>query len=140
MRPSPEDFPFAYRQRVRFGETDMQGVVYYANYLLYAEVGRIAYLRQLGIDYRRDVLDRGFDFTIAEGRVRYTAPLRFDDEFDIHVRLGELCRTSWSFDYLVTRAEDGAVCAHMHTVQVLLDRKSGRPARIPEDLARMLRA
>ena len=43
------DFPFAYRQRVRFGETDLQGVVYYANYLLFAEVGRIAYLRELGV-------------------------------------------------------------------------------------------
>src|ERR671937_2249057 len=76
--PTPAEFPFAYRQRVRFGETDMQGVVYYANYLLYAEVGRVAYLRALGILYERDLLANGLDFTIGEGRVRYRAPLRFD--------------------------------------------------------------
>ena len=46
---SPVDLPFAHRQRVRFGETDLQGVVYYANYLVFAEVGRMAYLRALGI-------------------------------------------------------------------------------------------
>jgi len=46
-----EAFPFRHRQRVRFGETDLQKVVYYANYLLYAEVGRVAYLRELGLPY-----------------------------------------------------------------------------------------
>lgn len=139
MRPSPDEFPFAHRQRVRFGETDMQGVVYYANYLLFAEVGRIAYLRHLGIDYRLDLLDRGYDFTVAEARVRYTAPLRFDDEYDVRVRLGELRRSSWSLEYLITKP-DRTVCARMETVQVLLDRRSGRPARIPDDLARALGA
>ena len=74
------DYPFAHRQRVRFGETDLQGVVYYANYLLFAEVGRIAYLRALGIVYDRDLLGQGVDFTIGEASVRYQAPLRFDDE------------------------------------------------------------
>src|SRR5205809_1044145 len=54
-----EAYPFAHRQRVRYGETDMQQVVYYANYLLYAEVGRVAYLRELGLDYTREFLDRG---------------------------------------------------------------------------------
>ena len=70
------DFPFAHRQRVRFGETDLQGVVYYGNYLLFAEVGRVAYLRELGVLYERDLLARGVDFTIGEARVRYHAPLR----------------------------------------------------------------
>ena len=76
------DYPFAHRQRVRFGETDLQGVVYYANYLLFAEVGRIAYLRELGIVYERDLLAHGVDFTIGEARVRYQAPLHFDRSED----------------------------------------------------------
>ena len=94
--PSLVDFPFAHRQRVRFGETDLQGVVYYANYLLFAEVGRIAFLRQLGVVYERDLLAHGVDFTIGEARVRYQAPLRFDDEYDIKVRVGEMRHTSWT--------------------------------------------
>ena len=127
-----EAFPFRYRQRVRFGETDMQNVVYYANYLLYAEVGRVAYLRELGLLYG-DMVAKGLDFTIGEASVRYRAPLRFDDEFDIKLRVGEVRHSSWAFEYAVDRA-DGLHCAEMTTVQVMIDRSSLRPTRIPEDL------
>lgn len=130
-------FSFAHRQRVRFGETDLQGVVYYANYLLYAEVGRIAYLRELGIVYERDFLERGLDFTIGEASVRYRAPLRFDDEFDIRVRVGEIRQSSWSFEYAIDRA-DGLHCAAGSTVQVVLDRGSSRPTRIVPEIRAVL--
>jgi len=103
-------YPFAHRQRVRFGETDLQAVVYYANYLLFAEVGRVAYLRALGIDYKRDLLGQGVDFTIGEASVRYQAPLRFDDEYEIRVRVGEIRSSSWTFEYAFDRA-DGQRCA-----------------------------
>jgi acyl-CoA thioester hydrolase len=127
-----EAFPFRHRQRVRFGETDMQNVVYYANYLLYAEVGRVAYLRALGLQHS-DMLAKGLDFTIGEASVRYRAPLRFDDEFDIKVRVGEIRHSSWAFEYAVDRA-DGLHCADMTTVQVMIDRSSLRATRIPADL------
>jgi acyl-CoA thioester hydrolase len=132
-------FPFAHRQRVRFGETDLQGVVYYANYLLYAEVGRVAYMRQLGILYERDLLSRGLDFTIGEAMVRYRSPLRFDDEFDIRVGVGEIRQSSWSFEYDVDRA-DGLACASMSTVQVIIDRATSRATRIPAELREVLEA
>lgn len=131
-----EAFPFRHRQRVRFGETDMQNVVYYANYLLYAEVGRVAYLRELGILYS-DLVAKGLDFTIGEASVRYRAPLRFDDEFDIKVRMGEIRHSSWAFEYAVDRA-DGLHCAEMRTVQVMIDRASLRATRMPEDLRALL--
>ncbi len=132
-----EAFPFSYRQRVRFGETDMQQVVYYANYLLYAEVGRVAYLRHLGIEYGRDFLAQGVDFTIGEARVRYRAPLRFDDEFDVRVRVGEVRGSSWAFEYAIDRA-DGLHCAEAETVQVILDHATGRARRIPDALKERL--
>jgi acyl-CoA thioester hydrolase len=131
------DFPFAHRQRVRFGETDLQGVVYYANYLLFAEIGRIAYLRELGIVYSRDMLAHGVDFTIGEARVRYQAPLRFDDEYDIKVRVGEIRHSSWTFEYAIDRA-DGLHCADVATIQVMVDRTTGRATRIPSELKQTL--
>jgi acyl-CoA thioester hydrolase len=131
------DFPFAHRQRVRFGETDLQGVVYYANYLLFAEIGRIAYLRELGIMYDRDMLAHGVDFTIGEARVRYQAPLRFDDEYDIKVRVGEIRHSSWTFEYAIDRA-DGLHCADVSTIQVMVDRTTGRATRIPAELKQTL--
>lgn len=121
---------------MRFGETDMQNVVYYANYLLYAEVGRVAYLRELGLLYS-DMVAKGLDFTIGEARVRYRAPLRFDEEFDIAVRVGEIRHSSWAFEYAVDRA-DGLQCAEMTTVQVMIDRSSLRATRIPADLRETL--
>ncbi len=114
----------------------MQNVVYYANYLLYAEVGRVAYLRELGLLYG-DMVAKGLDFTIGEARVRYRAPLRFDEEFDIGVRVGEIRHSSWAFEYSVDRA-DGLHCADMTTVQVMIDRSSFRAARIPADLRETL--
>ncbi len=114
----------------------MQNVVYYANYLLYAEVGRVAYLRELGLPYA-DITAKGLDFTIGEASVRYRAPLRFDDEFDINVRVGEIRHSSWAFEYAVDRA-DGLHCAEITTVQVIIDRSSFRPRRIPEDLRETL--
>jgi acyl-CoA thioester hydrolase len=131
------DFPFAHRQRVRFGETDLQAVVYYANYLVFAEVGRVAYLRALGIVYERDLVARGVDFTIGEARVRYHAPLRFDDDYDIKVRVGQIRHSSWTFEYAIDRA-DGTHCADASTIQVMLDRKSGRATRIPQPLREIL--
>jgi acyl-CoA thioester hydrolase len=131
------DFPFVYRQRVRFGETDLQAVVYYANYLLFAEVGRIAFLRSLGIVYERDLVAQGVDFTIGEARVRYHAPLRFDDEYDIKVRVGEIRHSSWTFEYAIDRA-DGTHCVDASTIQVMLDRKTGRATRIPKALRDIL--
>lgn len=132
------DFPFAYRQRVRYGETDMQQVVYYANYLLYAEVGRVAYLRHLGVDYTKEFLDRGIDFTIGEAQVTYRAPLRFDDEFDIKVRVGQIRHSSWTFEYAFDRA-DGLHCADASTVQVVIGREgTPRARRMPEALRMVL--
>jgi acyl-CoA thioester hydrolase len=131
------EYPFAHRQRVRFGETDLQGVVYYANYLLFAEVGRVAYLRELDVVYDRDLLAKGVDFTIGEARVRYRAPLRFDEEYDIRVRVGEIRHSSWAFEYAIDRA-DGTHCAEASTIQVMIDRASGRATRIPDALLRVL--
>lgn len=115
----------------------MQGVVYYANYLLFAEVGRVAYLRVLGIDYKRDLIEKGVDFTIGEASVRYQAPLRFDDEYDIRVRVGEIRGSSWTFEYAFDRS-DGQRCAVGSTVQVILDPATGRATRIPATLRAVL--
>ena len=115
----------------------MQGVVYYANYLLFAEVGRVAYLRALGVDYTRDLIEKGVDFTIGEAAVRYQAPLRFDDEYDIRVRVGEIRGSSWTFEYAFDRS-DGQRCAVGSTVQVILDPATGRATRIPAALRAVL--
>ena len=103
-----------------------------------AEVGRVAYLRHLGLDYRTAFLDRGIDFTIGEAHLLYRAPLRFDDEFDIKVRVGKIRHSSWTFEYAFDRA-DGLHCAEASTVQVVIGREgTPRARRMPEALRMIL--
>ena len=132
-------FPFSVRQRVRFGETDALGVVYYANYLLYAEVGRMGYLRALGVDRDRDLLAHGVDLLIGEASVRYRAPLHFDEEYDVKVRLGGIRGSSFVLEYHVDSA-DGTQCAVISTIQVIIDVTTRRAAAIPPALRATLEA
>ena len=130
--------PFSVRQRVRFGETDAQQVVYYANYLVYAEVGRFAFFEHLGIDLA-ELNTRSLTFTIGEASVRYSAPLRFADDFDITVAVGEVRRASFTFDYQIDRA-DGLRCAKASTIQVIIDVGTRRSAAVPADVRAKLEA
>lgn len=133
------EYPFAIRQRVRFAETDALGVVYHANYLVYAEVGRSAFLKFIGLDRERDLTSQGFDIAIGEASLRFRAPLRFDEEFDVRVRVGDVRRSTWAFEYRVDRA-DGLHCADVSTTQVLIDRSTGRAARVPAPVRLLLLA
>jgi len=71
--------------------------------------------------------------SIGEATVRYQAPLRFDDEYDVRVRVGEIRNSSWVFEYAFDRA-DGLRCAIGSTVQVILDHATGKAERIPKHL------
>src|SRR5881296_1232373 len=68
-----------------------------------------------------------------------TRRLRFDDEYDIKVRVGEIRHSSWTLEYAIDRA-DGTHCADASTIQVMLDRSMGRPTRIPVELRATLAA
>src|SRR3989442_14293202 len=79
---------------------------------------------------------RGHVFTSGEALLRYRARLRFEDEYDIKVRVGAIRHSSWAFEYAIDRA-DGVHCAEASTIQVMIDRVTGRATRIPEDLRRV---
>ena len=78
--------------RVRYAETDQMGVVYYANYLIWMEVGRVEFCRAQGIRYRDMEGDDGILLVVAEANCRYLAPARYDDEVRIahHARRSRL--------------------------------------------------
>ena len=63
--------------RVRYAETDKMGVVYYANYYVYFEIGRVEYMRNLGIDYREMELQDDTFIVVAESKCRYRSPKHF---------------------------------------------------------------
>ncbi|MCK8815792.1 acyl-CoA thioesterase [Natroniella sulfidigena] len=96
---------FSHQIRVTYQETDRMGVVYYANYLHWFEIGRTELLRQLGISYK-ELEERGVVLPVVESHCNYHAPARYDDLVDIYTEVEELKRTKITFNYKIVRAED----------------------------------
>jgi acyl-CoA thioester hydrolase len=108
------------RVRVRFGETDLMGIVHHASYVSYMEVARIEWLRRRGVTYA-DWAAHGVHLPVIELSVRYRAPARFDEELDVHVSLVEVGAASVRFDYRLVRAVDGTLCTEGSTRLACID-------------------
>ena len=115
--------------RVRYAETDQMGIVYYANYLVWFEVGRTDLLRGGGWSYREMEGD-GFSLPVVEAACQYRRPARYDDDLEVRTTGVLLSPVRVRFDYQVVRPIDEATVAEGHTVHASLDR-NGRPARLP---------
>ena len=116
--------------RVRYAETDKMGVVYYANYLVWFEVGRADLLRSLGWTYREMESD-GISLPVIEAHCEYLRPARYDDEIEVRTEGRMLSPVRMEFQYQVVRVADQTVAAAGRTVHAALD-PSGRPCRLPE--------
>jgi len=123
------------RLRVRYAETDRMGVVYYANYFVWFEVGRTDWLRDTGWSYRAMEAD-GVSLPVIEAHCDYRQPSRYDDELEVRTRATLLSPIRVRFDYEVAR--DGTVLTTGHTVHAAIDVK-GRPCRLPARVVDMLR-
>jgi acyl-CoA thioester hydrolase len=119
------------RVRVRYAETDRMGVVYYANYLVWFEVGRTEWLRQSGWSYSAMEREGGIQLPVIEAHCDYRQPARYDDEIDIDARATLLTPVRIRFDYTLTRAADAVRLAEGHTVHAAVDAQ-GRPCRLPD--------
>jgi acyl-CoA thioester hydrolase len=126
------DFRFLHRLRVRYGETDMQGVVFNANHLLYYDVAVTEYLRAAGWDYRAH-MGTGVDFHVVRALAEYAAPIRFDDLIDVGVRPGRLGTTSVTWALEVHPADADRVLATGEIVWVNTDQATHRPTPLPAD-------
>jgi acyl-CoA thioester hydrolase len=124
--------------RVRYAETDRMQVVYYANYLVWCEVGRVEFLRALGQSYAQ-LEAGGVALAVSEAKVRYLAPARFDDVVRIETTLTGVRSRAVSFDYLITNAESGVRLATAHTALVSIT-SDGRLAAIPPEFRQALEA
>ena len=122
--------------RVRYAETDRMGVVYYANYLVWCEVGRVELLRSLDRSYA--VLEaEGVGLAVADARIRYLSPARFDDLIRVESVLTGVRSRAVTFDYVISHAESGARLATAHTALVSID-PAGRLVSLPPDFRRVL--
>jgi acyl-CoA thioester hydrolase len=124
---------------VRFNETDAQGIVHNAVYLVWLEIARIAYLARVPGGYRGLVAEHGVDVTTTDATVRYRAPARFDDELRIWARVTDLRGARFRFEYVIERLSDppGPI-AEGATGHACVDAQTLRPIRMPAWLSETL--
>ena len=121
--------------RVIYGDTDQMGVVYYANYLRFFEVGRNEYIRAHGLRYRDFEERLGLRLPVAEASVSYRSPARYDDVVVVETSIAELRRASARFEYRILRGDE--LLATGHTVHACVD-LDGRIRRLPQELLERL--
>jgi acyl-CoA thioester hydrolase len=136
MLLTPSSFVAEVRQRVIYGDTDQMGVVYYANYLRFFELGRLEYFRLRG-GRVSDLEAAGFALPVTEVEAQYRASARYEDVVVVRARVTELRRASLRFEYEVSRERDGALLCTGATVHACITR-AGRPVRLPEGLTRLM--
>jgi acyl-CoA thioester hydrolase len=124
------------RVRVRFGETDLMGIVHHASYASYMEVARIEWLRRRGVTYATWAT-QGVHLPVVELTIKYRAPARFDDELDVEVKLTEAGAASVRFDYRIVRTTDAVLCAEATTRLACVDGR-GALRRITDDMVHSL--
>ena len=131
------DFVSEARVRVRYAETDQMGIAYYANYLVWFEVGRSQYCNDRGFSYQNMERETGLFLIVAESYCRYREPAKYEDELIVTTRVSKLTRRTVRFSYEITRLPDGASVAVGETVHVLANAE-GRPSSMPEKYLSLL--
>jgi acyl-CoA thioester hydrolase len=128
--------------RVRYAETDQMGIVYYANYLVWFEIGRVEVLRAMGLSYHQLETQHGCILPVVEATCRYRAPARYDDEILIETRPALLRGSVLKFAYRILRkgadGSDNTLLAEGETVHVVCDPQLNK-IPLPEQYVQALR-
>ena len=127
------------RIRVRYAETDQMGVVYYADFFIWFELGRVELLRQHGFQYKQMEIDDDCHFPVVEASCRYKSPAHYDDELLLETTVLALRRTVIKFGYRLLRPENqgSTLLAEGETTHVTVNR-SMHKVRLPQKYAAVL--
>jgi acyl-CoA thioester hydrolase len=126
-----EGFTFSTEIRVRFAETDAQGIAHHANYFVWFELARVAYLAEYAGGYSA-LREQGLEATVVEGHARYLVPARFDDVIRIWLRCADVRGARFRYEYALERVTDGRRIADGWTSHACVDAKTLRPTRLPQ--------
>lgn len=125
-------YPFTTQVRVRFAETDAQGVANNASYLVWFEVARVEYLERFAGGYPA-LREHGIEAFVTEAHLSYGVPARFDDRLALHARVTDVRGARFRFEYRLER--DGELVAEGWTAHACVDALTHRPTRVPDWLA-----
>ena len=126
--------PFRHRLRVRFNECDGQGVVFYANYLMYFDVAMTELWREAFRDGYAGMIANGTDAMVAEANIRYRASARFDDELDLVAQVTRIGTTSSVTRLRAERVSDGQTLVEGDLRHVFIDPTTLEKTEIPDEV------
>ena len=116
--------------RVRYGETDQMGVVYHGNYAQYLEMGRVEWLRAMGISYR-SMEENGIMLPVISLQINYKKSAKYDDLITVETTLAKSPLVKIEFDYRILD-ESGELLATANTVLAFMDMKTNKPTKCPD--------
>lgn len=122
--------------RVRYGETDQMGYVYYGAYALYYEVARVEAMRQIGLSYR-EVEALGVMMPVLENKSKYLAPGRYDEVLRIVTTIRQMPSVRITFEYEIYN-EANVLINRGETLLVFIDKQTNRPCRPPQQMEDVL--
>lgn len=122
--------------RVRYADTDQMGYVYYGNYARFYEIARVESLRSLGLTYK-ELEDSGVMMPVLENHSKFLAPALYDEELTVRTTIKEIPRVRINFTYEIEN-ESGKVIHQGETKLVFVDMDSGRPCKMPTNMANVL--
>ena len=131
------DFKFHHKLRVRFAETDLQGIVFNGNYLTYYDVAWTEYFRAIGLVYK-DLLETGADTVLARIQMEFKSPARFDEVLEVYARVSHIGNTSIIFEFEIYPEGEDRLIGSATTLYVCIDPKTLKPVRAPDGLRSMI--
>ena len=117
--------------RVRYTDMDAQGRVFFATYLTYFDMALTDYFRAVGYDYGR-MQAEGFDFYYVEALTRFKTGAVFEEELHVHAIIEKFGNTSFTCRCAIFEETSGRLVNSGHMIGVIVDRKSGKPVRVPD--------
>ena len=124
--------------RVRNYELDWQGIVHNATYLLYFEVGRIEYLRQIGYKLDLNAVRTASKVVLVRNEINYKSSAHFDEAIDVFSRISYIKDTSFGFEGFLEESGTKRLIAENLAVHVWLDPRTGEPRTVPEDFRKLV--
>lgn len=131
-----EDKTFSFPIRIYYEDTDAGGIVYYANYLKYAERARTEYLRHLGINQEDMLKNQGVGFVVRDCHIAYNSPAKLDDSLNITCKVTEVKGVSLKMEQKLYRKD--TVLSEIEITLVFLSLPTMRPTKIPTEITNML--
>jgi acyl-CoA thioester hydrolase len=133
-----EDFWFHFPFRVRYSEVDAQAVVFNAHYLTYFDTAITEYFRALGYDYLGEVKRTGVDFHTVKSVVEYKAPIRFDEDIDVCVRVAKIGRTSITLALAIFAEGSEDLRATGEIIWVAADQRTHQSVAVEDSLRTLI--